>query len=325
MEKDSNLMDKAIISLIIVVGLILVFTQYQFFNLMQGSGWTYLSMMLILALVGLVAWYFVESKGTSEPAHHAHAEPKPWTFMEKLSYGMVALVALLILFNQVQLSQASALAGIRSPLTIKSFSARTSLALTGDPTKDAITVVIPHGTPFYGESLGVSFDDPIKGLEIIANLDPAYGRNKVQLTPDEKQRYIKILTIPSMGCQYCCGADTSVTQSGQPTCGCKHSWAMRGLAAYLIKNNPELTDEEIMREISKWKGLFFPKQMVAKYIQESQTGQYSADIASLLLDVDESKIKSAKASTASGNSQSAQEIQSTATDISNLPNMVGGC
>lgn len=328
MEKDNQLMEKVIISLIILVGAMLIFSQYQFYKISQAGVWTYLSLILILALVGLIAWYLVERNEThhhSEIAPHVHEEkPAPWTFIEKVSCGMVALVAILILFNQVQISQASALAGLSSPLTFKSFSSKTSLALTGDPSKDAFTVVIPHGVPFYGEALGVSFDDPIKGLSIIANLDPSYGRNKIQLTSEEKQRYIKIDTTPSMGCQYCCSVDTAVDSRGNPTCGCQHSWAIRGLTAYLVKNYPQLTDEEIMREVSKWKGLFFPKQMITKYIQESQTGKYSPDIASLLLSVDENKIKSAATPLASG-SNTDTSTQPTSTDINNLPNMVGGC
>lgn len=322
MDKDAELLDKVILFLVFLVGVILIFTQFQFYRI-SLSPWVYLSIILIAGLIALIVWHFLEQK----PSHHSffeqkHYEASPWTFAEKLHIGIIALVALLILFNQMQLSQASALAGLKSPLVLKTTSSKTSLALTGDPSKDAIVVVIPRGVPFYGEALGVSFDDPIKSLEIIAQMDPSYGRNKVQLSGQDVQKYIGILTTPSMGCQYCCGADTAVTQEGRPTCGCKHSWAMRGLAAYLIKNYPDLSDEEIMREISKWKGLFFPKQMVAKYIQESQSGQYSPDIASLLLDVDEEKIKELKAAVASSGSASSDNAVA---NIDSLPSMVGGC
>ena len=328
MEKDNELMEKVIISLAILVGAILIFSQYQFYKISQASVWVYLSMILILALVGLVAWYLVERNETHHNfgiTHHVHGEkPAPWTFMEKVSYGFVALVAVLILFNQVQISQASALAGLSSPLTFKSFSSKTSLALTGDPSKDAFTVVIPRGVPFYGEELGVSFEDPIKSLETIANLDPAYGRNKVQLDAAQKQRYISILTTPTITCEFCCGVKTAVTKTGEPACGCKHVWAIRGLAAYLIVNYPTLSDDEIKREVMKWKGLFFPKQMIQRYVQEVQSGQYTPDIAALLLSVDESKIKSAKTPSASG-SNTDTSAQPTSADINSLPDMVGGC
>jgi hypothetical protein len=125
-----------------------------------------------------------------------------------------------------------------------------------------------------------------------------------------------------MACEFCCGATTLVFKDGRPACGCKHSWAMRGLAAYLIKNYPDLSDEGIMKEITKWKGLFFPKQMIQKYIQETQTGQYTPDIAALLLDVDENKLKEMKAAVASSGNQQGSDV---AASINELPSMVGGC
>ena len=328
MDKDSELMEKVTVFLIILVGAILIFSQYQFFKISQ-SYWTYVSVVLILALIGLVAWMFTV-KETKE-AHHKHtihhiyhAIDAPWTFMEKLSYGIVALIAVLIIFNQVQISQASALIGLSSgSLTLKTSSTKTPVALTGDPTQDAIAIVIPRGTPFYGEALGVSFDDPIRSLEIIAQLDPSYGRSKVQLSQEEKTRYIKIGTTPTVACEFCCGATTLVFKDGRPACGCKHSWAMRGLTAYLVKNYPQLSDEEITKEVIEWKGLFFPKQMIQRYVQETQTGQYTPDIAALLLDVDEEKLKKMKAAVASSGNQ--QGSGDTAASISDLPSMVGGC
>ena len=326
MTKNSDLLDKVILFLIVIVSLIFAFGQYQFFRILGSSLLSYLSILLIIALAGAIIWLFTAKRPhhAEQEAHHPieKHEPTPLTLMEKINFGLVAVIALLILLNQVQLSQATALAGLKNPLVLKTSSTKTSLALTGDPNQDAMTVVIPRGSPFYGESLGVSFDDPIRSLEVIAQLDPAYGKAKVQLTPEEKQRYINIGTVKSMGCQYCCGADTLVTKSGSPTCGCKHSWAMRGIIAYLVKNYPDLSDEEIMREASKWKGLFFPKQMITKYIQEAQAGQFSPDIASLLLDVDDEKLAEMKAVVAS---QPQTGAGSTAANIDELPNMVGGC
>lgn len=318
-HEDDSFLEKVILFLFVLVGLILIFSQYQFYKISQ-SFWTYFAAALIIALAGLTAWLLIQ-KPVQKHAEIAKHESKPLTFMEKLTYGMTALVAVLILFSQMQLSQASALMGAKG-LTLKTSSLKTPVALTGDPTQDAMAVVIPRGTPFYGEALGISFDDPIRSLEIIAQLDPAYGRNKVQLSQAERERYIKIGTTPTMSCEFCCGATTLVFNDGRPACGCKHSWAMRGVAAYLVKNYPELKDEEIMKEITKWKGLFFPKQMIQKYMQETQTGQYTADIASLLLDVDEEKLKEMKAAVASsGNSQNSN----TAAGINELPSMVGGC
>ena len=331
MDKDSELLDKVIVFLIVLVSAILIFSQYQFFKISQ-SYWVYISAVLILALIGLIIWLIADknlhgSAPSMQASHERHQalkhEPKPFTFIEKISYGIVALIAVLIIFNQVQLSQASALIGYKNGLTFKSTSTKTPVALTGDPTKDAMAIIIPRGIPFYGEALGVSFDDPIRSLGIIAQLDPSYGKNKVQLSPEEKARYIRIGTTPSIACEFCCGATTLVFKDGRPACGCQHSWAMRGLAAYLVKNYPDLSDQEIMREVAKWKGLFFPKNMIQKYIQQSQTGQYTPDIAALLLDVDEKKLKEMKSAVASqGNKQSSNNV---AANVNDLPSMVGGC
>ena len=330
---DDAFLEKVILFLIVVVGAVLVFNQFQFAKLLPNIAINAVSFLLILALIGLVVWLFLskEEHEKHHPHHevheHAKKEKMPLSFHEKLSWGFVSLIAVLIIFNQVQISQASALLNFKggglTGLTLKTSSAKTPLALTGDPTQDALAVVIPRGTPFYGEALGVSFDDPIRSLEIIAQLDPSYGRNKVQLSQEEKERYIKIGTTPTMACEYCCGATTLVFKDGRPACGCKHSWAMRGVAAYLIKNYPDLSDEEIMKEIAKWKVLFFQKKMIKRYVQETQTGQYTPDIAALLLDVDEEKLKDMKAAVASsGSAQSSNDVQAS---ISDLPSMVGGC
>ena len=320
-QQDDAFLEKVILFLFLLVGLILVFSQYQFYKISQ-SYWTYASIALIIALIGLIAWLFIGKKPEHKHAEHLKHESKPLTFIERLTYGMTALVAVLILFNQMQISQASALVGLQSGLTLKASSTKTPLALTGDPTQDAMAVVIPRGTPFYGEALGVSFDDPIRSLEIIAQLDPSYGRSKVQLSQEEKARYIKIGTIPTMACEFCCGATTLVFKDGRPACGCKHSWAMRGLTAYLLKSYPDLSDEEIMKEVVKWKGLFFPKQMIQRYMQEAQTGQYTPDIAALLLDVNEEKLNEMKQAVATGSQQGSGDV---AASISDLPSMVGGC
>ena len=43
---------------------------------------------------------------------------------------------------------------------------------------------------------------------------------------------------------------------------------MRGLAAYLIINHPEFSDEQILKELNTWKITFFPKQTLSAYLQE---------------------------------------------------------
>lgn len=122
--------------------------------------------------------------------------------------------------------------------------------------------VIPGGVPaIYGKELGVSYDDISASnpqstestIGILSNLD-----NSITLTGADLDRYVKIGSM--IACEYCCGAQTLVFSDGQPACGCAHSYAMRGVAKYLIKNHgKEYTDDQILEELGKWKVLFFPE------------------------------------------------------------------
>ncbi len=121
--------------------------------------------------------------------------------------------------------------------------------------------VIPKGEPkVYGKELGVKFDDvspndPKKAdatIGVLSNLDKT-----ITLEGDNLQRYIKIGS--QISCEYCCGAASIIFSDGKPACGCAHSYSMRGLAKYLIKNHgKEFTDDQILEELGKWKVLFFP-------------------------------------------------------------------
>jgi len=194
-----------------------------------------------------------------------------------------------------------------------------SVALTGDALQDAINIVIPTGTPaVYGSELGVSFDDPLNSLNIISQLDPAYGSSKVftkdTASNDEWGRYIEILTTPTITCEFCCGATTAVRSDGSPACGCQHVWAMRGLTAYLLRNHPDMSNDEIMTEVARWKALFFPKDMTSRFLVQTKSGEYTPDMAALIAGVDSAVVKNF----ASGDIPAASSIQ-------DMPGMVGGC
>lgn len=131
--------------------------------------------------------------------------------------------------------------------------------------------VIPTGIPaVYGKELGIMYDDvsptnPGKAdatIRLLGNID-----RSETLEGAELERYINILYNINDGisCEYCCGARSVIFENGQPACGCAHSYAMRGLTKYLIKyHGNELTDEEILTEVGKWKVLFFPGIMEGK-------------------------------------------------------------
>ncbi len=131
--------------------------------------------------------------------------------------------------------------------------------------------IFPKGVPrMYGAELGVRFDDvsaqdPSKADATIKKLGKL--DQEIALSEINKTRYIFILNILENGisCEYCCGAPSIIFEDGNPACGCAHSFAMRGLAKYLLKNHgQEYTDKEIFEEMSKWKILFFPGKMIAK-------------------------------------------------------------
>jgi len=127
--------------------------------------------------------------------------------------------------------------------------------------------VIPKGIPdVYGKELGVSFDDisaanPGKADATIRKLGVL--DQQITLTGDNLERYITI--VSKISCEYCCGAESIIFENGQAACGCAHSFAMRGLAKYLIKEHGnEFSDDEILEEMGKWKTLFFPGQITQK-------------------------------------------------------------
>lgn len=158
-----------------------------------------------------------------------------------------------------------------------------SIAQTGDVLQKAINLVVSSGVPkTYGAELGVSFDKVQSSMNIMKQYDPTYGKKKIVLTGSDKQRYIDIGM--EIACEYCCDAKTLVFKDGRAACGCAHSQSMRGLEAYLIKNHgTKYSNDQILKELARWKGMFFPKQMIKKMTAQLQSGNYNTpDTASLI-------------------------------------------
>ncbi len=135
-------------------------------------------------------------------------------------------------------------------------------------------LAIPTGTPeIYGPELGVTFDgDSNKMISILRGYEDA------PLDEDQMKRYVDIGS--RIACEYCCGVKTLVFENGQRACGCAHSYAMRGLAKYLILNHPnEYTDDEILDELAKWKATYFPKQSLQKVLKtQVETGNVDLSV-----------------------------------------------
>ena len=206
--------------------------------------------------------------------------------MDKILIGLIFLAGIIIIYNQFQLSSLnSELSG-----TVGNIPTGTGLVSASE--------VIPKGVPrIYGDELKIKYEDvsasnPKLADQTIALLSE-YDRS-ITLSGDNLQRYIGITS--QISCEYCCSADSIVfskededamndkikqaiatgqiteeqankyrIKAGDAACGCAHSYAMRGLAKYLLtKRSTEFTDDQILEELAKWKTLFFPGQMEAK-------------------------------------------------------------
>ncbi len=229
----------------------------------------------------------------------------------KVFYSALALVTFLIIFNQILVLDIQAILRGDNPAG--------KFAFAGNLSADVGNLIMISGQPeIYGSELGVEYVNPVNQQlmnQMIARMkqyDPTYGTNKITLTGESLKRYIDIGS--RIACEYCCGAKTLVFKDGQAACGCAHSQSMRGLAAYLLKyHGGHYSDDQILRELARWKGLYFPKQMAAKLISQLGSGNYTPDIAALLLGVDTSKI-----------SKDVKNAPVPST-IQNLPNQSGGC
>ncbi len=195
--------------------------------------------------------------------------------MNTLVIALITLVLLVSVFNTVQLRGMSAMTGqvVRATAVGATATGTSGASLSGAAAK-----IIPTGVPaVYGAELGISFDDVSASnqrkadatIEVLGDID-----RKNELVGADLDRYINILYTlhDGISCEYCCGARAVIFSNGQPACGCAHSFAMRGLAKYLIlKHGTEFTDEQILEEIGKWKVLFFPAQLTTKaQVLESQ-------------------------------------------------------
>lgn len=187
-----------------------------------------------------------------------------------------------------------------------------SVELSGDLSQDVVKMILVKGVPaVYGSELGINFDQVQAAINVMRQFDPTYGQRKIVLSADKMKRYIDIgLRI---SCEYCCSAKSIVFGDGRAACGCAHSQAMRGLSAYLLQyHGGEYSNDEILRELAQWKGLYFPKQMMKKLATQLSGAAFTPDTASLVMDMDLPDYGG------DGSVPLPSEIEG-------LPSMVGGC
>ncbi len=217
---------------------------------------------------------------------------------------LVALSTIFLLINQWQIMAISDITSGGGSGGSSSKAAKFSVKLSGDTVQDAIKAIIPTGTPTYGAELGVSFDDPVISLSALAKLDRQVPTSS--LTEEEKARFVNVGT--KISCEFCCGAAAVIDNTGRDLCGCSHAASFRGLTKYLIKNHPaEWADDEILLELTRWKSLYYPKNMVEKAVAALNN---DLELTPAVLN-DRDLLKKISAGDKTG--------------IGNLPTMVGGC
>lgn len=203
--------------------------------------------------------------------------------------GLFVLAVLIILFNQYQLNSIYGMTSASNPIFLgsggtSSFSSSggdlanidlSELKSTGHTIaavfpvediktqEDAMAIIFPTGTPDYGEQLGVSFDNPIDSLSILAKMYRSLKTEVQQNNPEGWERFMNLALKPvGISCEYCCGVGPiGIDRNGNSACGCQHNPAVLSVALYLSAYT-DYTDGEILREVMRWKTLFFPKKMI---------------------------------------------------------------
>lgn len=215
-----------------------------------------------------------EQKEVHTPHHTEAKGHNHW--ITKANWTLLSIFALLLLFNQFQVMglndmTARSISSYSSDLSdvdvtqIQSTAQGIALLFPVNEiktTEDAIAIMIPTGTPEYVAAMGVSFDDPVTSLSLLEN---GYYTLKEQAEADPVvwERYLALASEPrGISCEFCCGIGAAgVTAEGKSKCGCAHNPAAQAVALWLMLNT-DYSDAEVLREVYKWKALWFPKDMV---------------------------------------------------------------
>lgn len=256
-----------------------------------------------------------DPSGDSSHPHAAHEshrrEPDENAKPAWILFALLALVVAVTAYNQLQITDVQyAMARYSAAAVVPAVSAAAGAPASGSSANLQALAdrILPKGIPaIYGKELGVSYDDPVAAMKVLAPMDDG-----IQLTAEQNARYVKIAS--QISCEYCCGAESIIFANGQAACGCQHSYVMRGLAKYLLtKHGTEYSDEQVLEELGKWKTLFFPKQILTKALAFESAGKTINTI-----DLTSNKYRGFTAAAATSGSGSTQ-------GVAGLPNMVGGC
>jgi hypothetical protein len=216
---------------------------------------------------------------------------------ENIFMFAIMLAAVLLIFNQVQISAISEAFGgesVSGAFTYSGSSGSVELSsvdvttITSTPmavasvfpelngmkdSNEIMNFMVPSGTPEYSEVMGgITFDDPVSSMEYLAKWFRSLSQEVRANDMDTWKRYVAMASEPrGVSCEYCCGLGaTGADKNGNSVCGCKHNPALLGLTLGLMKNT-DYTDAEVLREVMKWKTMFFPKNMVEVAMQVAGT------------------------------------------------------
>lgn len=146
---------------------------------------------------------------------------------------------------------------------------------------EILAIMLPTGTPEYSEALGgISFDDPINSLDYLAKWYYPLTKEVEENDPETWQRYLGLAAEPrGISCEFCCGIGAQgITKEGKSRCGCQHNPAVLSLTMGLIQST-DYNDAEVLREVMRWKTLFFPQSMITLGVEVA--GQDPSQIKSL--------------------------------------------
>lgn len=221
-------------------------------------------------------------------AHRKHHKKKEPQLLTKPVMALLGVCAILVIFNFVQISALSDMVSgetMSKSRTIRTGAAPGQLDLsevsvehiqstpqaiaavfptdTMGTQEGAMETLFPTGTPDYGEELGVSYDDPVNSLSVLARMYRPLKQEVEQNDPAAFQRYVALASQPKgVSCEYCCGiGPIGADAAGNSRCGCQHNPALLTVALYLSAYS-DYNDAEIIRETMRWKTLFFPKNMI---------------------------------------------------------------
>lgn len=211
----------------------------------------------------------------------AHLKTTSGDFFSGPILALLVIVTLLIGFNQYQIM---GLTGMLSP-TGRATGGEgkkgldsidlASLTSTGHTvaavfdvedivtSEDAMAIMFPTGTPEYGAALGVSFDDAVGSLSTLSRMYRTLKADVEANNPEAFQRFLSLASKPvGISCEYCCGVGPiGIDRNGNSACGCQHNPALLAVGLWLTANT-DYSDGEVLREVMRWKTLFFPQKMI---------------------------------------------------------------